>query len=126
MQPKEQPSTARGSAGRQDEVEIAALAPQFEEHDFPWRQILGYAASLVLTVSALLLVVHRVLPPAELVALILALAAVQAGLQLGLFMHLRESLGETWHVVTLALAIVVALGIVIFSVWIMTFKSGVS
>lgn len=107
-------------------VEISVLAPRFEEHAFPWRQIAGYAASLLLTFGALLLVERRLLPAAWLAPVILGLAAVQAGLQLGLFMHLRESLGATWHVMTLGLAIVVALGIVILSIWIMTFKSGVS
>ncbi len=109
-----------------EEIEIALLAPKFEEHAFPWRQIFGYAASLVLTLGALLLVERRVLAPTALLVVILALAAIQAGLQLGLFMHLRESAGATWHVVTLAIGIGVAIGIVIFSIWIMTFKSGVS
>ncbi|MDA8345435.1 MAG: cytochrome C oxidase subunit IV family protein [Thermaerobacter sp.] len=122
----QRPPAISAPTGRGDEVEIAILAPRFEEHAFPWRQIFGYAASLILTMAALLLVVHHVLPPVGLIVAILALATIQASLQLGLFMHLRESLGSTWHVVTLALAIVVALGIVIFSIWIMSFKSGVS
>lgn len=120
------PPVIGGPTGRGDEIELRILAPRFEQHDLPWRQIIGYALSLGLTFGAYLLVVHRILPPSGIVVAILAIAVVQAALQLRLFMHLRESLGSTWHVPVLSLAIVVALGIVIFSIWIMTFKSGVS
>lgn len=126
MNRRQNPPVISGPTGRGDEVELALLAPRFEQHDLPWRQIVGYVLSLGLTLSAYLLVVHRVLPPFGMIIAILALAGVQAALQLGLFMHLRESLGSTWHVPALALAITVALGIVIFSIWIMSFKSGVS
>lgn len=109
-----------------DDVELSFLTPRFEPEAFPWRQILGYAASLLLTLAASMAVIHRVLPPQALLGVILALAGIQALVQLGFFMHIREGLGPTWHVLTLALGGVVALGIVVFSIWIMTFRWGVS
>ncbi len=115
-----------GPTGRGDEVEARWLAPHFEGDGFPWQQVLGYIGSLILTFAALLSVVYHILPPMGLLVVILALAVGQAALQLGIFMHLRESRGSTWHIITLGLGIVIALGLVGMSMWIMTFKSGVS
>ncbi|AUW95608.1 hypothetical protein BXT84_13935 [Sulfobacillus thermotolerans] len=89
-------------------------------------QIFGYIGSLLLTIAALLAVVQHILSPIGLLTVILILAVAQAALQLGIFMHLRESRGSTWHIITLGLGIVIALGLVGMSMWIMTFKSGVS
>lgn len=115
-----------GPTGHGDEVESVYLAPRFEEETFPWKQILGYIASLVLTVLAFGAVIKHVLPPVFLIGFILFLAVLQAAVQLGIFMHLRESRGTTWHIVTLGLAMLMGIGLVICSIWIMTFKSGVS
>jgi cytochrome aa3 quinol oxidase subunit IV len=107
-------------------VEIAALAPRFAEPEMPWRQVAGFAGCLVLTFLALWAAARHVLPTGSLVVTILGLAVLQAAWQLASFMHLREGRGSTWHVVTLFFGIAVGLGIVGFSIWIMTFKSGVS
>jgi len=108
------------------EVEIGALAPHFEPVAFPGKQVAGFAGSVALTVLALLAVMHHLLPPAALLVTVIALAALQAVVQLGSFMHLREAGGEAWQIPVLALAFVIAVGIVGFSFWIMTFKWGVS
>ncbi|MCL8208465.1 MAG: cytochrome C oxidase subunit IV family protein [Actinomycetia bacterium] len=102
------------------------LAPRFAAEGFPWAQVAGYAGSLVLTLAALYLVVHHLLAPGVLAAVVLVLAAGQAGLQLGVFMHLREARGTAWQVLPLFLAFAIALGLVGMSVWVMAFKSGVS
>lgn len=115
-----------GPTGNGDEVEVRFLAPHFESDGFPWLQIFGYVGSLLLTIAALLAVVDHILPAFGLLVVILVLAVGQAALQLGIFMHLRESRGSTWHIVTLGLGIVIAIGLVGMSMWIMTFKSGVS
>ncbi len=115
-----------GPTGNGDEVEARFLAPHFESDGFPWLQIFGYVGSLLLTIAALLAVVDHILPAFGLLVVILVLAVGQAALQLGIFMHLRESRGSTWHIVTLGLGIVIAIGLVGMSMWIMTFKSGVS
>ena len=62
--------------------EIPFLAPHFEPPVFPWRQIVGYGISLVLTAAALLAVIHHVLPPTGLIIVILCMAVVQAGVRL--------------------------------------------
>jgi cytochrome aa3-600 menaquinol oxidase subunit 4 len=103
------------------------LNPHFAAVErFPWAQVAGYAGSLVLTLAALYLVVHHLLAPGVLAAVVLVLAAGQAGLQLGVFMHLREARGTAWQVLPLFLAFAIALGLVGMSVWVMAFKSGVS
>lgn len=107
-----------------EEEILGFLQPHFEPATFPWRQIGGYLLSLALTLVALYLVMHHVLPAASLLVVILALAAVQAAVQLGFFMHLRESTGPAWHIVSLALGVGIALGIVAFSIWILSFKWG--
>ncbi len=105
---------------------LAFLRPRFAEERFPWIQVWGYGGSLVLTLGAYFSVVRHVLAPQFLVAAILAMAAGQAALQLGVFMHLRESRGLSWQIVPLALAFFTALGMIGMSIWIMAFKSGVS
>jgi cytochrome aa3-600 menaquinol oxidase subunit 4 len=108
------------------EAGLEFMNPHFAEERFPWAQVWGYVASLVLTVIALWLVVHQLLSPAVLLGVILVLAAGQAGLQLGVFMHLRESRGPAWQLLPLGLALAIAVGMVGMSVWIMAFKWGVS
>lgn len=102
------------------------IDPSFHEEHFPWRQTIGFLASLGLTFAALAIARSRALSALGLTAIVLALAAGQAGIQLGVFMHLRESRGPAWQVPMLALGIVIALGIVGMSIWVMTFKWGVS
>lgn len=116
-----------GSEGHQDRGSyLEFLYPSFEKEKFPWVQIWGYVGSLVLTVVALWLVMDHVLSGLVLLGIVLALAVVQAVLQLGVFMHLRESRGLTWQSLFLIMALFMAVGMVGMSIWIMTFKSGVS
>ena len=124
---------AQGHALEEDEVQtqefekgLEFLNPHFAEEAFPWPQIWGYVASLILTVAALLLVVHHAMAPAMLLAVVFTLAIGQGALQLGLFMHLRESRGVAWQVLPIALAFAIAFGMVGASMWIMAFKWGVS
>lgn len=104
----------------------ALLAPHFKTERFPWKQVLGFVGSLVLTLVALDLVVDHMLPTQVLIMVILALAVVQAAWQLGFFMHLRESHGPAWHIGMIALGGSIGVLLIIFSIWIMTFKYGVS
>lgn len=99
---------------------------RFGEETSALGPLVGYGLSIVLTVIAFAAVLDHFLPAGALIVLVLALAGLQAVVQLGFFMHLRESVGPVWHVLTLALGIGVALGIVICSIWIMTFRWGVS
>ena len=115
-----------GPAAPGDSVEIAALAPRHARPHFPTVQIIGYAVSLILTLIAFAMTHNRWLALSPLVTMILVLAFVQAAVQMGVFMHLREGRGTLWHLPVLGLALFIALGLVGFSIWIMLFKSGVS
>ena len=108
------------------EVGFEFLTPHFAQERFPWAQVWGYVGSLLLTAAAVYLVVQHLLPAATLGALVLALAAGQAMLQLGVFMHIRESRGPAWQILPLGLSFVIAFVLVGMSIWIMTFKWGVS
>lgn len=119
-------SPSNGPAGPGDEVEMAALAPQIHPIRFPTQEMVGYAISLILTLAAFAFSAYRWLPVSTLVVVIVVLAFVQAALQLSIFMHLREGRGTLWHLPVLGMALLVGLGIVGFSIWIMLFKSGVS
>lgn len=117
---------AEGHGPVRDSQAARLLRPHFVSVRFPSTQIVGYATSLVLTLLALGLTAGGRLPPAALIPTILGLAAIQAGVQLSCFMHLRESRGPAWQLPTLALALGIGIGIVGFTIWIMAFKSGVS
>jgi cytochrome aa3-600 menaquinol oxidase subunit 4 len=108
------------------EDHLKFLNPVIESEGFPWLQVAGYGVSLLLTFAAFGLVVYHLMPPLMLLAVILVLAVGQALLQLGVFMHLRESRGPAWQIVPLGLALLIAGGMVGMSIWIMLFKSGVS
>ena len=105
---------------------LRILEPHFAGTRFPWTQVWGYVGSLGLTLAAFGLVAHHLLPPTLLLAVVLALAAGQASLQLGVFMHLRESRGPAWQVLPLGLSFAIAIGMIVASLWIMAFKWGVS
>jgi cytochrome aa3 quinol oxidase subunit IV len=115
-----------GVTGGDLERGLTFLRPSVHRPGFPWSQLVGYVGSLALTLSAYVLVTRHVLSLLLLPPLLLLMAAVQAGLQLGVFMHLRESRGPAWQVPVVALALFTALGLVGMSIWIMLFKSGVS
>lgn len=102
------------------------LQTHFHSEAKPWPQVWGYVVSLVLTFGALLLVENHVLAPIWLLTTILVLAFGQALLQLGVFMHLKEGRGTAWQIIPLGLALIIAVGLVGMSMWIMMFKSGVS
>jgi len=118
-----------GDAASGDAVERALgrlLQPHFAAEGFPWTQVAGYAASVLLTLLAFGLAMHHLLPAAVLLGVIFALAAGQAMLQLGVFMHLRESRGPAWQLLPLLLSFAIAAGLIVASLWIMAFKWGVS
>jgi cytochrome aa3-600 menaquinol oxidase subunit 4 len=119
-----EPRTASEPSAREEGMQF--LAPQVHATTFPSVQIWGYAGSLVLTFGSFFLVTRHLMPPVLLLAVILTLAVGQAALQLGVFMHVRESRGPAWQILPLGLAFFIATGMIGMSIWIMLFKSGVS
>ncbi|WDL99511.1 cytochrome aa3 quinol oxidase subunit IV [Alicyclobacillus sp. ALC3] len=102
--------------------------PQGGHHEgFPWKHIIGYLLSLVLTAIAfwVSLVLH--FSTAQTIGTILGLAVIQMAVQLFLFMHLTEKIhGDAVQKVFIYTGIMFALVVVIGSMWVMTFKSSVS
>lgn len=93
------------------------------EHGFPWHHIIGFIASIVLTLVALWLVVNHVMPVNGLMTVILVLAAAQIAVQLFFFMHVTESPGPKYHVMTLTLGLIFVITVVAGSIWVMSFGS---
>lgn len=100
------------------------LQPRFVEEKFPTPQIMGYIVSLLLTFGSFILVIDKAFPATPLLIAILILAVGQAALQLGVFMHLRESRGPSWQILPLFLGFLIAGGLIGMSLWIMMFKWG--
>jgi len=100
------------------------IRPHFHQEIFPTSQIVGYVLSLALTLTSFLLVIHRTFSASPLLVAILILAVGQAGVQVGIFMHLRESRGPAWQVIPLFLGFFIAGGMIAMSIWIMMFKWG--
>lgn len=107
-------------------AELSFLTPKFSHPRFPTPQIMGYAVSLVLTLLALWLGWNRVLPAEPLVVALLILAVLQAVSQLVVFMHIWEAYQTAWNALAILLGLLIGVGMVITTVWIMAFKTGVS
>ncbi|GMA51166.1 hypothetical protein GCM10025857_25230 [Alicyclobacillus contaminans] len=102
------------------------LEPQFHEEAFPWKHIIGYVLSLVLTGAALWCALGYHLRGSALIVTILAMAVLQIVVQLFLFMHLTESDGTRAHVWTICLGFFFTFVVVAGTIWIMSFGSQVA
>ena len=87
-------------------------AKQSAEHShFPWKHIVGFVLSIVLTLLALW-VIYTDLSMAAKLWIIFGFAIIQAGLQLLMFMHMTESdsgkiqVGNTLFAAFIAVAII--------------------
>jgi cytochrome aa3-600 menaquinol oxidase subunit IV len=94
---------------------------------FPWKHIIGYILSLILTAAAFWLVLGTDINGNIKIGCILILAVFQMLVQLFMFMHLTErNHGPAFQSGTLYFGLFIALLVVAGSIWIMTFKSAVS
>jgi cytochrome aa3-600 menaquinol oxidase subunit 4 len=83
---------------------------------FPWSHVFGFVLSLVLTFAALF-IAYSPLSLATILTLIIALAIVQAILQLVMFMHMSEGEGVT-QTISIAFSFFIAVVTVGGTVWI--------
>jgi cytochrome o ubiquinol oxidase subunit IV len=81
--------------------------------------IVGFVLSLVLTLTAYLLVSHHVLTAGPLTAAIAGLAVIQLLVQLILFLHLGSEPKPRWNLVVSLFAALVVVIVVFGSLWIM-------
>jgi cytochrome o ubiquinol oxidase subunit IV len=100
------------------EQDAKAIAPT---HGFPWTHVIGFVASIVLTLLALGMVTSHALPDSGLFAAILVLAILQIIVQLFFFMHFTEFPGTPYHTVALALGLIFTFTVIVGSIWVMTF-----
>lgn len=106
---------------------MAQPSVQTHHETFPWKHIVGYLLSLLLTVIAFLIALRLHFSTNLTIATIVALAIMQMLVQLFMFMHLTERIqGEKFQRLFIYTGVFVAAGIVIGSIWVMTFKSAVS
>lgn len=89
---------------------------------FPVTQIYGFVLSLVLTFAALFIAFKTSLSVSIIIYLIGALAFIQAGLQLFMFMHLKDGEEDGAKMVNIYYAIFIALVTVFGSMWVMSFS----
>ncbi|MCY7798336.1 cytochrome aa3 quinol oxidase subunit IV [Bacillus haynesii] len=93
-------------------------AKQSAEHShFPWKHVVGFVLSIVLTLLALW-VIYTDLSMAAKLWIIFGFAIIQAGLQLLMFMHMTESDSGKIQVGNTLFAAFIAVAIIAGSVWI--------
>lgn len=89
---------------------------------FPWKHIIGFLLSLVLTAGALWFVLSAHLTSTAIIVAILVLAVFQVLVQLLLFMHLNESVGPAYQIVAVIFGFFTAFSVVGGSIWVMGFS----
>ncbi len=107
---------------------MAQPTPQAHGHEtFPWKHIIGYILSLILTAAAFWLVLGTNINGNFKIGIIMILAVFQMLVQLFMFMHLTErNHGPAFQSATLYYGLFIAILVIGGSIWIMTFKSAVS
>lgn len=96
-----------------------------EHHGFPWKHLIGFVLSIVLTLFALWIALETDLSMTWILIIIFGFAFLQAALQLLMFMHVTENstksnLTSRVQIGNILFAAFVAIVIVIGSVWVMT------
>lgn len=87
---------------------------------FPWKHVVGYILSMVLTVFAVWVAFDSALPSSTISILIYVLAFLQAALQLLMFMHMTETANANLQTGTILFALFIAIIVVTGSVWVMS------
>jgi cytochrome o ubiquinol oxidase subunit IV len=81
--------------------------------------VIGFAASLVLTLSAYILVVHNLLTRRVLIGAVATLALAQFFSQMFFFLHLGRETKPRWKLLVFAFMVLVVAILVFGSMWIM-------
>lgn len=94
------------------------------EAGFPWKHIVGFALSIILTLLALWTAFGMGLSKNVIIVVIIVFAFLQAAVQLFMFMHVTETENgriQTWNMIHGFIAFIV---IVAGSIWVMSFGMG--
>ncbi|QOR67073.1 cytochrome aa3 quinol oxidase subunit IV [Cytobacillus suaedae] len=87
---------------------------------FPIAHVVGFLASLILTVIAAAVALKTNLSFNVVMWIIGSLAIIQAGLQLFMFMHVNEGEDKKAQIINIVYGIFIALVIVLGTIWVMT------
>jgi cytochrome aa3-600 menaquinol oxidase subunit IV len=90
------------------------------EKGFPIAHVIGFLLSLILTVVAAAVALKTNLSFQVVMWIIGGLAVFQAGLQLFMFMHVNEGEDNKTQLINIVYGIIVALIIVLGSIWVMS------
>ncbi len=91
---------------------------------FPWKHIIGYVASLVLTLAAIWFVASHHFPARVVLASIIILALFQVVIQLFMFMHVTETIEQTrFHSLVFTMGLFFTVVLVAGSTWVMTWNA---
>lgn len=82
--------------------------------------IIGFALSIILTLAAFLAVSEKLLSGSQLVYTIMALALIQATIQLYLFLHLGEESKPYWNLYTFLAMTIILIIVFTGTLWIMS------
>jgi cytochrome o ubiquinol oxidase operon protein cyoD len=85
-------------------------------------RVIGFVASLLLTLTAFLLIVRPAFVPLKMsmiIAILLFLAVCQAIVQSIFFLHILSEKKPRWNIIVFASTISIILVIVLFSIWVM-------
>ncbi|WP_026701240.1 cytochrome aa3 quinol oxidase subunit IV [Salibacterium aidingense] len=88
---------------------------------FPKKHIVGFLGSMVLTIAAAWAAVGSGLPTPWIIASIMVMAVIQAGIQLFMFMHMTETESGGIQVGNMLHAFFIAAIIIAGSIWTMSF-----
>ncbi|WP_027414814.1 cytochrome aa3 quinol oxidase subunit IV [Aneurinibacillus terranovensis] len=91
---------------------------------FPWKHVVGFILSLVLTGLAFWVVLSSGLPPDISLTISVVLAIGQVFVQLLLFMHLNESNSAWIQQAAIYFGIFIAFTVVAGSLWVMAYCMG--
>ncbi|KON88407.1 quinol oxidase subunit 4 [Sporosarcina globispora] len=91
-----------------------------QSKSFPISHVIGFVASLVLTFAAAGIALKTNLSFKVIMWIIGSLAVIQAGMQLFMFMHLREGEDGKTNLINMIYAVFMVIVIVVGSIWVLT------
>ncbi|MGJ6288426.1 cytochrome aa3 quinol oxidase subunit IV [Listeria monocytogenes] len=89
------------------------------EGGIPWKHIVGFALSVILTLLAVWVALYSTLTTNVKVVIIFIFAFIQAALQLLMFMHMTEGRDDKIQIGNILFAAFIAIVVVIGSYWVM-------
>ena len=100
-------------------TELSLKETKKEWHGSLRAYIIGFFLSLLLTATSFLLVINNVIARDHLIYVLIALATIQAIVQLICFLHLGQEDHPRWETLTFLFMVLVLLIVAIGSLWIM-------